>query len=34
LGLARQIFFVSIGFVSIGGCDTHGGQVPAQDSLF
>ncbi len=29
LGLKRQIFFVSI-----GGFDTHGGQVATQDSLF
>jgi uncharacterized protein (DUF1501 family) len=29
LGLARQIFFVSM-----GGFDTHSGQLPAQDSLF
>jgi uncharacterized protein (DUF1501 family) len=29
LGLARQIFFVSI-----GGFDTHSDQLPAQDSLF
>jgi uncharacterized protein (DUF1501 family) len=29
LGLPRQIFFVSI-----GGCDTRSGQLPAPDSLF